>query len=197
MYKLGITGGIGSGKTTASQYLLLKSKVYVFNADKEAKKCLKKSLSLQHKLINIFGNDITNGGKLILSKLAAVAFRDKINQQLLNGIMWPEILILIDKSIKKQKEKKINLFIVDAALIFEGNLNNILNGVLLIKTNKELRKKRSIKRKNISLTEIEKRMALQMQEDEKEQLADFIIENNDSEGTLFEKLDNFYKKLKK
>ena len=117
--------------------------------------CLKKSLSLQHKLINIFGNDTTNGGKLVLSKLASVAFKDKINQQLLNGIMWPEILLLIDKAIEKQKNKKVNLFIVDAALIFEGNLNNILDGVLLIKTKDELRKRRAIKRHNISLVEIE------------------------------------------
>ena len=81
MYKLGITGGIGSGKSTASNYLSQKPKVYVFNADKEAKKCLKKSLSLQHKLINIFGNNITEGGKLVLSKLAQVAFKDKINHK--------------------------------------------------------------------------------------------------------------------
>ena len=195
MYKLGITGGIGSGKTTASGYLSLKSGVYVFNADKEAKKCLKKSLSLQHKLINIFGNDTTNGGKLVLSKLASVAFKDKINQQLLNGIMWPEILLLIDKVIKKQKNKKVNLFIVDAALIFEGNLNNILDGVLLVKTKDKLRKRRAIKRHNISLVEIENRMALQMKEEEKEKLADFIIDNNVSEDTFFEHLDNFYKKL--
>ena len=65
MYKLGITGGIGSGKTFASKYLAQKFGVYVFNADKESKKCLKKSLSLQHKLINVFGNEVTYGGKLI------------------------------------------------------------------------------------------------------------------------------------
>ena len=195
MYKLGITGGIGSGKTTVSNYLSSKPKTYVFNADKEAKKCLKNSLSLQHKLINIFGNDVTRGGKLILSKLATIAFKDKISQELLNGIMWPEILLLIDKSINKQKKRKINLFIVDAALIFEGHLNNILDGVLLIKTNDKLRKQRAIKRKNISLLEIEKRMALQMDEKEKEKLADYIIENNASEDTLLECLDNFYNKL--
>ena len=184
MYKLGITGGIGSGKTTAANYLSLKSGVYVFNADKEAKKCLKKSLSLQHKLINIFGNDITRGGKLILSKLASVAFKDKINQQLLNGIMWPEILLLIDKSME------------DAALIFEGHLNNILNGVLLIKTRDELRKQRAVKRHNISLIEIENRMALQMKEQEKEKLADFIINNNKTETNLFKELNTFYSNLK-
>ena len=195
MYKLGITGGIGAGKTAASDYLLSKPKVYVFNADKEAKKCLKKSLSLQHKLINIFGNEITEGGKLILSKLAKIAFKDKINQELLNGIMWPEILLLIDKSINTNKKKNINLFIVDAALIFEGRLNNILDGVLLIKTIDELRKKRAIKRRNISLTEIEKRMALQMNEEKKEELADYIINNDQTKTDLFKELDSLYNKI--
>ena len=195
MYKLGITGGIGAGKTVASQYLSNKPNVYVFNADKESKKCLKGSLSLQHKLINIFGNEITKGGKLILSKLASVAFKDKISQQLLNGIMWPEVLLLIDKSIEEQKKNNTKCFIVDAALIFEGNLDNILDSVLLIKTTDEIRKSRAIKRKNISLTEIERRMNLQMDEQKKEELADFIIKNNKSEENLFRDLDKFYNKI--
>ena len=194
MYKLGITGGIGAGKSIAAEYLSSKPKVYVFNADKESKKCLKSSLSLQHRLINVFGSDITEGGRLILSKLANVAFKDKINQQLLNGIMWPEILLLIDKSIEKQSNNNIECFIVDAALIFEGNLDNILDSVLLIKTTNELRKTRAVKRKNISLMEIEQRMNLQMEEREKEKLADFVIENNESEQNLFKKLDVFYNK---
>jgi len=193
MYKLGITGGIGSGKSTASNYLSLKPKVYVFNADKEAKKCLKKSLSLQHKLINIFGNNITEGGKLVLSKLAQVAFKDKINQELLNGIMWPEILLLVDKSIDENKQ--VDLFIVDAALIFEGRLNNILDAVLLIKTDDEFRKRRVVKRRNIPLMEIEKRMAVQMNEEEKEKLADYIICNNNQEIDLFKEIDSLYRKL--
>ena len=195
MYKLGITGGIGSGKTTAADYLSLKSGVYVFNADKESKKLLKKSLSLQHKLIKIFGNEITQGGKIILSKLASIAFKNKMNQEILNGIMWPEVLLLIDKSMNKQNGEKTNLFIVDAALIFEGNLNNILDSVLLIKTEPNLRKNRAIKRKNISLTEIEKRMELQMDEKDKENLADFVINNNETNDIFYREIDKFYKKL--
>ena len=89
MYKLGITGGIGSGKTTASDFLLksLKS-VYVFNADKESKNHLKNSLSLQHRLINKFGLDITDNNKLNIQKLADVAFSNKINQEILKLLVW-------------------------------------------------------------------------------------------------------------
>ena len=104
MYKLGITGGIGSGKSTAAEYLSLKDGVHIFNADKESKKRLKNSLSLQHKLINIFGSEITSGGKIMLSKLASVAFNNQLNQELLNGIMWPEILLLIDILYIHQKK---------------------------------------------------------------------------------------------
>ena len=81
MYKLGITGGIGSGKTSASDFLLKNFKsVYVFNADKESKNHLKSSLSLQHRLINKFGLDITDNNKLNIQKLAKVAFSNKVNQ---------------------------------------------------------------------------------------------------------------------
>ena len=57
------------------------------------------------------------------------------------------------------------------------------------------RKKRAVKRKNISLSEIEKRMMLQMNDEEKEKLADFVIENNNTEKQLFKKIETFYSKL--
>ena len=152
-------------------------------------------MNLQHKLINLFGNEVTEGGKLILSKLALVAFKDKLSQQLLNGIMWPEVLLLINKAVEREQKKKIKLFIVDAALIFEGHLDNILDSVLLIKTKDELRKQRAVRRKNISLSEIEKRMILQIDEKKKETLADSIIQNDTTEENLFKQLDNYYNKL--
>ena len=108
MYKLGITGGIGSGKTTVSSLLEEKGAV-VFNADKESKIQLQNSISLQHKLINLFGNAVTDKGHLILSKLAQVAFSSKLNQDLLNGIMWPEVMILIDQAIIKAKSVRLSL----------------------------------------------------------------------------------------
>ena len=74
-------------------------------------------------------------------------------------------------------------------------MDNILDSVLLIKTTDEIRKSRAVKRKNISLTEIERRMNLQMDEQKKEELADFIIKNNKSEENLFRDLDKFYNKI--
>ena len=194
MYKLGITGGIGSGKTTVS--LLLEEKgAVVFNADKESKIRLKKSISLQHKLINLFGNAVTDKGHLVLSKLAQVAFSSRLNQDLLNGIMWPEVMILIDQAIISAKDSGVKLFIVDAALIFEANLQSFLDSVLLVSAPEEKRMSRALRRKNLPTSQIQQRMTLQLSENEKIEKADFVIYNLTTLDDLQTEVDTFYKTL--
>jgi dephospho-CoA kinase len=194
MYKLGITGGIGSGKTTVSS-LLEERGATVFNADKEAKLRLQNSISLQHKLINLFGNAVTEKGHLVLSKLARVAFSSKLNQDLLNGIMWPEVMILIDQEIIQAERNDIQLFIVDAALIFEANLQNLLDSVLLISAPEEKRMSRALRRKNLPSSQIQQRMTLQLSENEKIEKADFVIYNLTTLDDLQTEVDTFYKTL--
>ena len=196
MYKLGITGGIGSGKTSASDFLLksLKS-VYVFNADKESKNHLKNSISLQHRLINKFGSDITDNNKLNIQKLADVAFSNKINQEILNGIMWSEVFILINNKILDCKKNDISLFVLDAAMIFEAKLENMFDSTLLITADKDTRLKRAVKRHNISLEQIKSRMSLQLSESKKKNKADYIINNNGTIKQLENKLKKFYTEL--
>ena len=194
MYKLGVTGGIGSGKTTVSSLLKERGST-VFNADKEAKKHLQNSISLQHKLINLFGKAVTEKGHLVLSKLAEVAFSSKINQNLLNGIMWPEVMILIDQAVHHAEENNTNLFIVDAALIFEANIQNLLDSVLLVSAPEEKRTGRAIRRKNLPTSQIQQRMSLQLEEDEKIKKADFVIYNENSLEDLKSEVDAFYNTL--
>lgn len=196
MYKLGITGGIGSGKTSASDFLLksLKS-VYVFNADKESKNHLKNSLSLQHRLINKFGSDITDNNKLNIQKLADVAFSNKINQEILNGIMWSEVFILINNKILDCKKNDISLFVLDAAMIFEAKLEHMFDSTLLITADKDTRLKRAVKRHNISLEQIKSRMSLQLSESKKKDKVDYIINNNGTIKQLENRLKKFYSEL--
>ncbi len=196
MYKLGITGGIGSGKTSASEFLYENFKsVYLFNADKESKGHLKRSLSLQHRLINKFGTDVTVNNKLNIQKLAEVAFSNKINQEILNGIMWSEVFILINNKIEECKKNKISLFIVDAAMIFEAKLEHMFESTLLITADKEIRLKRAIKRHNISLEQIKSRMSLQLSEAKKKKLANHTINNNTTIEKLHNNLKKFYTRL--
>ena len=102
MFKLGITGGIGAGKTTASTFFK-KIGAKVFNADKEAKKHLKYTKSLQHKIIDAFGESVIENNQLSLKKLAEISFSNKIEQNILNGLMWPEIFVLIENQIKEYR----------------------------------------------------------------------------------------------
>ena len=196
MYKLAITGGIGSGKTTVSNFINENyDSVYLFNADRESKSHLKKSLSLQHKIINVFGPTVTINNKLNIKKLAEVAFSNTVDQNILNGIMWAEVFILINNKIEECEKNKISLFIVDAAMIFEAKLNNFFDSTLLVTADKDIRLKRAEKRHNISLEQIKNRMSLQLSEKEKEKLADYIIKNNGNLDKLHNNISQFYKKI--
>ena len=194
MYKLGITGGIGSGKSTAAKIFDDLGAV-VFNADKEAKKHLKHTLSLQHKIIDAFGDDVTENNKLNIKKLAKVAFADKIAQDILNGLVWPEIFVLVDNALKEASSAKSKLFVLDAAMIFEANIEHMFDSSLLILSKKQNRLDRALKRKNLPLEQIQNRMSLQMSEKEKKIKATYVIENNYSIELFHEKIIKFYNTL--
>ena len=195
MLTIGITGGIGSGKTTASNFFFKKG-AYVFNADKESKKYLTKTVSIQHKLVNSFGNKVLSGSKLSLQKLAKVAFSSKMDQEILNGILWPEIHILIQKAKETAIENNYDLFIVDAALIIEAGFYNSLDKTILVIAEKNKRIHRAIKRTNLALDQIQKRMMLQMDDKEKKKFADVVFENNGTIEEFYVKLEKFYNSIR-
>ena len=195
MLKIGITGGISSGKTTACEYFNKKNDVFIFNADKESKRHLKSSITIQKKLTHVFTEKIIQNKKINFDLLAKEAFLNSINHKILNGILWPEIYILINNAFEKAKNKKYNLFIVDAALIFEANFANFFDKTILIVTNKEKRINRAITRNNLSLENIQNRMNLQMSDNKKKKLSDVIIYNNGDINSLYKKIDRLYKNL--
>ena len=194
MYKLGITGGIGSGKSTASNFLM-ESGATVFNADQEAKKHLKHTKILQNRIIDAFGQRVVEKNKLSIKKLAEVAFENKIDQKILNGLMWPEVFILVEKSMNDALSKGVKLFVVDAAMIFEANFEHMFNSTLLILTRKSIRVDRALKRKNLHLEQIQNRMSLQMPETEKKRRADHIINNDGTEKNFYNKIKEFLNQL--
>ena len=195
MLKIGITGGISSGKTTVTEYLNKNKNVFIFNADKESKRHLIKSLSLQKKLTHIFSDKIINNKKIDFNLLAKEAFSNSTNHKILNGILWPEVYILINNAYKKAQNNNYNLFIVDAALIFEANFSNFFDKTILLITNKEKRIKRAVKRNNIPLESIQNRMRLQMSDNKKKKLADIVIYNDKDLNSLYKKIDRLYIKL--
>ena len=166
MIKIGITGNIASGKTTVSNFFKNKN-AFIFNADKEAKKHIKNHSALQKKIISIFGQKIVLGNSIDFKKLSEIAFINKKNQNILNGLVWPEVSILIDNAFKKSLQKKYEYFIVDAALLFEANFEHFFDYIILVTANKNKRIERAIKRNTIDLSQIKKRMHLQIPDKDK------------------------------
>ena len=191
MYKLGITGGIGSGKSTAANFFKKKDAV-IFDADEEAKYYLQSTISLQNRIVDNWGNQVTTHNKLDLNKLAEIVFSDKENQQIINQLLWPEVYVLMSQAAKEATANKAKIFVVDAAMLFESEYSNYFDSILLVTASKSIRKKRILLRNNIPENQINKRMSFQMPEAEKKQLAHFIIENNGNESGLYKKLEIFY-----
>ena len=194
MYKLGITGGIGSGKSTASAFFKKKG-VFVIDADSEAKNLFTNN-NLTQRIITTFGPQVTTNNQLDLKRLSELVFSSKSLQNKLNEIIWPEVSQLMIEAAQKAENVGLKLFIVDAALLLEAGFIEFFNSILLITADKPIRIERILNRKNIPEDQIEKRMALQMPESDKKILANTTIENNGTLSELNEKLENYWGSLK-
>ena len=190
MYNLGITGGIGSGKSTTSEFFKKKG-AFIFDADSEAKNLFTNNSNLSQRIIATFGSQVTTKNQLDLKRLSALVFSSHSLQNKLNNIVWPEVSSIMIDAAEKAENDGVTLFIVDAALLIEAGFNDFFNSILLITADKSMRYNRILLRNNIPESQIEKRMALQMSESEKKKLAHTIIENNGTISELYEKLEIF------
>ena len=190
---IGITGAIGSGKSTAANFLKKKVNAYYFDADLEAKNHLMSSVKTQEKIIAAFGRKkIIKNDSFNLQLLASVAFKNKINQKLLNEIIWPEVYLLIKTTIIHAKKNNFKNFIVDAALLIEANFNHLFNYIILITAPEKIRIERALKRNNRSLNQIKKRNMLQWPDKIKQKYANYVIENDKSISDLQKKLTKIF-----
>ena len=185
MLRVGLTGGIGSGKSTASNFFELFGS-FVINADEEAKKILSSNETVQHELISEFGTDIIDvSGEINKAKLARVAFQDEDHQQRLNSVIHPYIYNSIDNHFNDVlKDGKFDFFIVDGALIFESGYDVHMDYIVVVTALLKNRMERALARQTLSRDEILKRIELQWPEEEKVNLADFVIHNDGSEEDL-------------
>jgi len=196
MLRVGLTGGIGSGKSTASQHFSSLG-AYVINADKEAKNLISTNETVQNELIAEFGTDIIDGtGSVNKKKLARIAFQDQDHQQRLNSVVHPYIYNLIDKEFNQVLNVgKHDIFIVDGALIFESGYDVHLDYVIVVTAQLKHRMERALGRETLSREEILKRIEFQWPEKEKVNLADFVVHNDGTEKELHKNIEGLVKKL--
>jgi len=196
MLRVALTGGIGTGKSTASK-ILNELGAFIFDADKEAKNILKNNETIQSELIAEFGTDIMSGDeKIDNNKLARIAFQDQDHQLRLNSIIHPYVFQEIDKNFDDVLEKSAyDFFVVDAALIYESGADTHMDYVIVITAFLKVRMERALQRETLTRDEILKRIDLQWPEEEKIALADFVIHNDGTEEELRGSITDIYNQL--
>jgi len=180
MITVGLTGGIGSGKSTVAK-VFEKLGIHVFYADEEAKEILRSNHQIKEKLISIFGNQLYKDGILDRKFLAAQIFKDKNALERVNNIVHPAVIARFLEWCSAQKAPYV---LQEAAILFETGGYKRFDKNILITAPKELRIARIKQRDNASEEEIVQRMKNQWEESHKLPLADFVILNDESEMLL-------------
>lgn len=177
MLKIGLTGGIGSGKTTVARIFEVLA-IPVYYADDAAKRLMNENEDLKNSIIKAFGTDAYLNNTLNRAYLSNVVFNDTEKLNALNSIVHPAT---INDAIKWFKNQNAPYVIKEAALIFESGSQKELDFVIGMKSPVELRIKRAIFRDHIPAEQIQSRMNKQMNEDEKMRLCDYVIVNDEQE----------------
>lgn len=188
---IGLTGGIGSGKTTVAIYLL-EQDIPVYIADLEARK-ITDSKKVIEKIVALFGNEVLENNKINRASLAEIVFKDKEKLAQLNAIIHPEVKKHFKKWLKSKLDYK---FVVkESAILFESGSYVDCDAIILVTAPLEMRIERTMKRDNSDRETVMQRINNQMSEEEKIRKSDYIIENISLENTYIQ-LNDLLKKLK-
>jgi len=179
MMIVGLTGGIGSGKTTVAK-LFKELGVPVYNSDLRAKKLMKNSREIRTAVIDLLGKDSYVLERLNKKYIADKVFSNKELLQKLNAIVHPGVR---NDFLRWVKSKKTPYVIQEAAILFENSSYSNFDKIILVKAPKKVRLERILERDNGSKEEILARMENQWDDSEKIPLSDYIIENIDLDQT--------------
>ncbi len=180
MIKVGLTGGIGSGKSLVSQ-VFIRLGIPVFNADFEAKEILNKDPEVIQQIKNYFGDIYASKG-VDRAKLATIIFNDQEALKTINSIIHPKVHQYFYTWIKQQQSAKY--VIEEAAILFESNAHKEMDFTINVHADELIRMDRVKKRDHVSGDDVKRRMKNQLSDKERMNLADFTIYNSGKEMVL-------------
>ncbi len=186
---LGVTGGIGSGKSALCACLRdLGAKI--FEADQVARDLMESSRQVRKAVIQEFGpGSYHPDGSLNRPWLAGQVFRDEVRLEKLNAIVHPQVADAFDQ---RKREGLRGLLVHEAALIYEAKLEGRFDAVCVVSASSEIRKVRVIKRDGMSKDAIRERMRRQLPRKELERRADVVLVNEGDEQDLYRKAERLY-----
>lgn len=180
MIKVGLTGNIGTGKSTVAR-IFESMGIPVYHADVEAKKMLEKE-SVKKDLLARFGQEIFDDGIVNRQKLASLVFNDRKKLDELNAIIHPLVKEGLSEFFLENQDYPF--VIQEAAILFESGFNKDFDKIVLVTSPDKLANKRVMQRDGVSLEEVEQRRSNQWSQQKKIGLSDFIINNDESEMLL-------------
>ena len=194
MITIGITGIIGSGKTTVSA-LLKQAGFTIVDLDNLAKE-VSDSPQVKEDMRSIFGGTCVRDDLTVdVEALRTLVFKDKENLKRLEHIVHPRLLEEMEKRIAAEREGEAKAVIIDGPLIFEKGLNKRLDKTVVVSAEMSLIKERLLLR-GMEREDMERRILHQMPLEEKERLADYVIRNNGTEEDLRKELEILLEKIK-
>ena len=192
MLKVGITGGIGSGKSTVSRFFS-ELGVPVYDSDQRAKSLMQHDDSIIIKIKKEFGDDSYLNNVLNRSHIAEIVFKNELKLKQLNAIVHPVVRTDFNNWLSQNSNAKF--VIKEAAIMIESGAYKDLDKLIVVNANREQKIKWIKKRDHLLLEDIENRIQNQLSDKIRNQYADFIIENNSSKKELKQQVLSIYNKL--
>ena len=193
MIKVGLTGGIGSGKSTVSKILISKG-FSVYNSDNRAKWLMNNDDNLKSNIISVFGDKAYLKGSLNRKYLSAKVFNDSLKLKALNNLVHPLVAIDFKNWLLHQKSK--DFVFKEAAILIESGAYKEMDKIIVVSCPENIRLERVLKRDGNSPEFVKKRMQNQISETEKINHADFVVKNNGSESDLVLEVELVISELK-
>ncbi len=193
---IGLTGGIGSGKSTASE-TMAKLGAVVIDADKVGHEAYLPNTDTWQALVKEFGKGILTADNTIdRKKLGALVFSHPDNLKKLNGIVHPRMYEMMKKRITDYKKQGVKVIVVDAAILFEANWTPLVDEVWVVIADEINVVKRAVARTGLPEEQIRSRLRSQMSNEERVKRANLVIHNDGSLEDLKKKVTELWGKIK-
>ena len=177
MIKLGITGGIGSGKSFVSRCLKEGFSVQVYDTDREAKRLMLEHEGIRADLIALLGEEVYTAAGLNKPLLAAYIFSSPENAQKVNAIVHPRLREDFRNWAFRQEQAGCQLVGVESAILFESGFDREVDKTLTVSAPLELRITRVMERDRVGREQVLERITAQISDEERNRLSDFSVEN--------------------
>jgi len=191
---IGITGGIGAGKSEILNYIGRHYRCKIYLADQIANEVKQPGTDCYRRLLELYGKDIAGpDGKIDNARMAARMFADKVLLEKTNGIIHPAVKECLLAHLEDTRQKgDAELFIVEAALLIEGGYGELVDEMWYIYADEKTRRERLRRSRGLSDTRIDSFMSAQLSEEQFRENCDFVIDNS---GTLAESFAQIDRKL--